>query len=38
MKVHVVDLEEESISPTINVRAYTTQTLSDFKELMSEVT
>ncbi len=37
VKVHVVDLEEESISPPVNVRAYTSQTVAEFKTLVSEV-
>ncbi len=37
VKVHVVDLGEESISPPVNVRAYTTQTVEEFKSLVSEV-
>ncbi len=37
MKVHVVDLKAETISPPVNVRAYTSQTLNDFKLIVAEV-
>lgn len=37
VKVHVVDLKAESVSPPISVRAYLNQTVSEFKQLISKV-
>ncbi|XP_073203705.1 ubiquitin carboxyl-terminal hydrolase 47 isoform X4 [Lepidochelys kempii] len=37
VKVHVVDLKTESVAPSISVRAYLNQTVTEFKELISKV-
>lgn len=37
VKVHVVDLKSENIAPPISVRAYLNQTITEFKELISQV-
>ncbi|XP_077674542.1 ubiquitin carboxyl-terminal hydrolase 47 isoform X3 [Eretmochelys imbricata] len=36
VKVHVVDLKTESVAPSISVRAYLNQTVTEFKELISK--
>ena len=36
VKVIAVDLEREHIHPPVTVRAYLTQTIAEFKELVSE--
>ena len=36
VKVIAVDLEREHIHPSVTVRAYLTQTIVEFKELISE--
>ncbi|XP_074811170.1 ubiquitin carboxyl-terminal hydrolase 47 isoform X3 [Natator depressus] len=36
VKVHVVDLKTESVTPSISVRAYLNQTVTEFKELISK--
>ncbi|XP_043938661.1 ubiquitin carboxyl-terminal hydrolase 47 [Protopterus annectens] len=38
VKVHVVDLKTETISPPISVRAYLNQTVLEFKQLISQAT
>lgn len=37
VKVHVVDLKSENIAPPISVRAYLNQTITEFKQLISQV-
>lgn len=37
MKVHVVDLESETIAPSVSVRAYLNQTITEFKQLIAQV-
>lgn len=37
VKVHVVDLKSENIAPPISVRAYLNQTMTEFKQLISQV-
>ena len=37
VKVYRVDLEEETIHPPVSVRAYLTQTVTDFKALVAQV-
>uniref|UniRef100_A0A8C3HT16 Ubiquitin carboxyl-terminal hydrolase 47 n=1 Tax=Chrysemys picta bellii TaxID=8478 RepID=A0A8C3HT16_CHRPI len=36
VKVHVVDLKTESVAPSISVRAYLNQTVTEFKQLISK--
>ncbi|XP_035663404.1 ubiquitin carboxyl-terminal hydrolase 47-like isoform X1 [Branchiostoma floridae] len=38
VKVHVVDLESETVSPPITVRAYLNQTISEFKNQLAQAT
>lgn len=37
VKVHVVDLKSENITPPVSVRAYLNQTITEFKQLISQV-
>lgn len=37
MKVHVVDLKSEAIATPISVRAYLNQTITEFKQLIAQV-
>ncbi len=37
MKVHVVDLKSETIASPISVRAYLNQTITEFKQLIAQV-
>lgn len=37
VKVHVVDLKSENIAAPISVRAYLNQTITEFKQLISQV-
>lgn len=37
VKVHVVDLKQETVAPPISVRAYLNQTVTEFKHLISKV-
>lgn len=37
MKVHVVDLKSETIATPISVRAYLNQTITEFKQLIAQV-
>lgn len=37
MKVHVVDLESETIAASVSVRAYLNQTIAEFKQLIAQV-
>uniref|UniRef100_A0A670HTH3 Ubiquitin carboxyl-terminal hydrolase 47 n=1 Tax=Podarcis muralis TaxID=64176 RepID=A0A670HTH3_PODMU len=37
VKVHVVDLKQETVVPPISVRAYLNQTVTEFKHLISKV-
>ncbi|XP_075784006.1 ubiquitin carboxyl-terminal hydrolase 47 isoform X2 [Pelodiscus sinensis] len=37
VKVHVVDLKTESVAPSLSVRAYLNQTVTEFKQLISKV-
>lgn len=37
VKVHVVDLKSENIVPPVSVRAYLNQTITEFKQLISQV-
>lgn len=37
MKVHVVDLKSESIASPISVRAYLNQMITEFKQLIAQV-
>lgn len=37
VKVHVVDLKSENIAPPVSVRAYLNQTITEFKQLISQV-
>lgn len=36
MKVYVVDIENESIAAPVNLRAYLTQTVSEFRNLAAQ--
>ncbi|XP_074853476.1 ubiquitin carboxyl-terminal hydrolase 47 isoform X2 [Carettochelys insculpta] len=36
VKVHVVDLKTESVAPSISVRAYLNQTVTEFRQLISK--
>lgn len=38
MKVHVVDLKNETIASPVSVRAYLNQTITEFKQLIAQVT
>lgn len=38
VKVHVVDLKNETIAAPISVRAYLNQTITEFKQLIAQVT
>ncbi|TRY93266.1 hypothetical protein DNTS_021645 [Danionella cerebrum] len=38
VKVHVVDLKNESIAAPVSVRAYLNQTITEFKQLISQAT
>lgn len=38
VKVHVVDLKNETIATPVSVRAYLNQTITEFKQLISQVT
>lgn len=37
VKVHVVDLKSETIASPISVRAYLNQTITEFKQLIAQV-
>lgn len=37
VKVYVVDLKTETIAPPVSVRAYLSQTIQEFKQLISKV-
>lgn len=37
VKVHVVDLKQETVVPPVSVRAYLNQTVTEFKYLISKV-
>lgn len=37
VKVHVVDLESETIAASVSVRAYLNQTVTEFKQLIAQV-
>lgn len=37
VKVHVVDLKSETIATPISVRAYLNQTITEFKQLIAQV-
>lgn len=37
VKVHVVDLKAESVALPVTVRAYLSQTVTEFKQLISKV-
>lgn len=37
VKVHVVDLKNENIAAPVSVRAYLNQTITEFKQLISQV-
>ena len=37
VKVHIVDLETETIGPPVTVRAYLTQTVDEYKSLVSQM-
>lgn len=37
VKVHVVDLKNESIAAPVSVRAYLNQTITEFKQLIAQV-
>lgn len=37
VKVHVVDLKSESIAAPVSVRAYLSQTITEFKQLIAQV-
>lgn len=37
VKVHVVDLKSESIASPISVRAYLNQMITEFKQLIAQV-
>lgn len=38
VKVHVVDLKNETIATPVSVRAYLNQTVTEFKQLIAQVT
>lgn len=38
VKVHVVDLKNETIASPVSVRAYLNQTITEFKQLIAQVT
>lgn len=37
VKVHVVDLKSETIASPVSVRAYLNQTITEFKQLIAQV-
>lgn len=37
VKVHVVDLKTDTIAPPVSIRAYLNQSITEFKQLIAQV-